>query len=92
MPVMNAKKLVKEGKIKDEDVPYMQRGGSWDNSDLKTAKKIQWNEDDKKYQDVEKKPFWAATDWSGRGPRSSPAANKVAAQQPSKPRKKFSLW
>jgi hypothetical protein len=26
--------LVKEGKVKLSEVPYMQRGGAWDDSDL----------------------------------------------------------
>jgi hypothetical protein len=33
MPVFNAKEKVKKGIIKQEDIPYMQRGGSWDNSE-----------------------------------------------------------
>ena len=79
MPVFYAKQKIKEGKLKDEDVPYMQRGGSWDNSDLKTAKKIQWNDDDKKYQqNGGQKNF---LDWSGTGSRSGPTANKKQAQQ-----------
>ena len=97
MPVFNAKEQVKQGKIKDEDVPYMQRGGSWDNSDLKTAKKLQWNEDDKKYQargQQNQKPFWAATDWSGTGSRGGPVANnkKPAQQQKPKVQKLFGLF
>ena len=41
MPVFNAKEKVKKGEIKAEDIPYMQRGNgaSWDNSDVKGAKK-----------------------------------------------------
>jgi hypothetical protein len=35
MPVMNAKDRVKKGEIKVQDIPYMQRLGSWDNSDVK---------------------------------------------------------
>jgi len=46
-------KKVKSGEIAPEDVPYMQRGGSWDNSDLIKkgikAKKVEWNEKDKQY-------------------------------------------
>ena len=29
MPVFNAKEKLKKGEIKLEDIPYMQRGGSW---------------------------------------------------------------
>jgi len=39
MPVMNAKERIKKGELKEEDIPYMQRLGSWDNSDVKGAKK-----------------------------------------------------
>jgi len=40
---------VKSGKIKMEDVPYMQRGGSWDNSDVKGARRLKWTQEDKQY-------------------------------------------
>lgn len=50
MPAMFAKDRVKKGELKAEDVPYMQRGGNWDNSDVKGAKKKKWNEIDKKQQ------------------------------------------
>lgn len=43
------KKLLRQGKIKKEDVPYMVRGGSWDNSDVKGAKKLSWSKKDKEY-------------------------------------------
>ena len=42
MPVFNAKEKVRAGKLKAEDIPYMQRGGNWDNSDVKGAKKKGW--------------------------------------------------
>jgi hypothetical protein len=45
-PTMFAKERVKRGFIKEEDIPYMQRGGSWDNSDLKGAKKLEWTATD----------------------------------------------
>jgi hypothetical protein len=35
MPMFNAKEKLKKGAIKEEDIPYMQRGGSWDNTDVK---------------------------------------------------------
>ena len=42
----------KKGKIKYEDIPYMQRpGGSWDNSDIKGAKKLKTNSYDAIYND-----------------------------------------
>jgi hypothetical protein len=43
------KKMMQQGKIKKEEVPYMVRGGSWDNSDVKGAKKLQWSKKDKEY-------------------------------------------
>jgi hypothetical protein len=38
MPMFNAKDKLKSGSIKREDIPYMQRGGSWDNTDIKGGK------------------------------------------------------
>jgi hypothetical protein len=83
MPVLNAKEKVKAGQIRPEDIPYMQRGGAWDNSDVKTAKKIQWNDDDKKYNPVVTKTN--GLDWSGAAPRMGPgkaSATKQAEQTP----------
>ena len=54
-PAMFAKERVKNGQMKEEDVPYMQRGGMWDNSDVKGAKKKGWNETDKKMKAI---PSW----------------------------------
>ena len=50
MPVFNAKEKLARGEIKEIDIPYMQRaGGSWDNSDIKGAKKLPWQKSDKAY-------------------------------------------
>jgi hypothetical protein len=50
LPVFNAKDKVKRGEIRVEDIPYMQRGGSWDNSDVKGAKNRKtWLKSDKQY-------------------------------------------
>jgi hypothetical protein len=38
MPMFNAKDKLKSGSIKREDIPYMQRGGSWDNTDVRGGK------------------------------------------------------
>jgi hypothetical protein len=38
MPMFNAKDKLKKGAIKPQDIPYMQRGGSWDNTDIKGGK------------------------------------------------------
>ncbi|CAB9496414.1 expressed unknown protein [Seminavis robusta] len=40
---------LKKGEIKDEDVPYMVRGGSWDNGDVFGAKRLPWLKTDKEY-------------------------------------------
>jgi hypothetical protein len=54
-PAMFAKERVKKGEMKEEDIPYMQRLGSWDNSDVKGAKKKEWSETDKKMELI---PSW----------------------------------
>ena len=90
MPVFNAKEKVKKGKLKQEDIPYMQRGGGWDNSDVKGAKKKEWSANDKKYN-ANQGP--AVFDWSGAGARQSPASKqKAAAAKKAPPKKKFGLW
>ena len=38
-----------EGKIKKKDVPYMVRGGSWDNSDVRGARRQKWLKTDREY-------------------------------------------
>lgn len=43
------REALKKGKIKKEDVPYMVRGGSWDNSDVKGARRLSWLKQDKEY-------------------------------------------
>ena len=51
LPVFDAKKKVARGELRTEDIPYMQRGGSWDNSDVKGAKKKRWLKEDKEYKE-----------------------------------------
>lgn len=85
MPVFNAKEKLKAGVLKKQDIPYMQRGGNWDDSDVKTAKKKQWNEYDKKYNANQKQ---TGIDWMGVGQRSRPASN----QKPEAPKKKNGWW
>lgn len=43
------RQLLKEGKIKKQDVPYMVRGGSWDNADVRGARKLRWTSKDRDY-------------------------------------------
>ncbi|MEM1010229.1 MAG: hypothetical protein AAGJ35_14640 [Myxococcota bacterium] len=71
MPVFNAYKKVRNGKLRPEDVPYMQRGGSWDNSDVKGAAKLSWRKEDTTYN-ASKNP--GGCDWTGQQKRSSPAS------------------
>ena len=49
MPVFNAKEKVASGELRPEDIPYMQRGGRWDNADIKGAKVTKWLKSDKEY-------------------------------------------
>jgi hypothetical protein len=89
MPVMNAKEKVKKGEIKQEDIPYMQRGGSWDNSDVKGAKTKEWNDLDKNY-----KAAWnpARLDWSGNNERRGGPQAKSGKAPPAEQKKLFGLF
>ena len=68
MPVLNAQEKLKAGKIKKEDIPYMQRLGSWDGSDI-GKKTTKGNEKDKMYN-ANARP--GGMDWLGRNPPSGP--------------------
>jgi len=82
LPVMFAKDRVKKGELKQEDIPYMQRQGAWDNSDVKGAKKKEWNSIDKKHESM-KKPGGKGVDWTGGQARSGgPTSAKKAAEKP----------
>lgn len=80
MPVFNAKERVARGELKVEDIPYMQRGGNWDNRDVKGAKKVKWNKTDKSYaaggykneQSVSIFGKGAGLDWTGKNAREGP--------------------
>ena len=82
MPVFNAKEKVKSGQIRQEDIPYMQRGGNWDNSDIRGSKKIKWNEDDKKYRPS----VGPGLDWSGMGARRAPSQKTTSIKEAPKPK------
>jgi len=81
MPVLNAEERVKKGELKIEDIPYMQRGGNWDNSDVKGAKKARWLSSDKDYasggfkkeQSVSIFGYGGGLDWTGKNERQGPA-------------------
>merc|ERR1712038_1531161 len=80
VPVFNAKDKLKSGQIRKEDIPYMQRGGSWDNSDVKGARKAKWLKSDKDYasggykkeQSVSIFGVGEGLDWTGKRGRSGP--------------------
>mmetsp|Transcript_29889 Transcript_29889/g.63454 ORF Transcript_29889/g.63454 Transcript_29889/m.63454 type:complete len:216 (-) Transcript_29889:134-781(-) len=84
MPVENAEKRLKAGEIKLEDIPYMQRGGSWDNSDVKSAKKVRWLKSDEDYakggfkreQSVSIFGFGAGLDWTGQRSKTGPSSTE----------------
>mmetsp|Transcript_17049 Transcript_17049/g.25905 ORF Transcript_17049/g.25905 Transcript_17049/m.25905 type:complete len:217 (-) Transcript_17049:98-748(-) len=80
LPVENAKKRIASGELKPEDIPYMQRGGAWDNSDVKGAKKKNWLSSDKDYasggfkksQSVSILGEGKGLDWTGRQAKTGP--------------------
>lgn len=43
------RKQLKQGKIRKEQIPYMVRGGKWDNSDISGARRLKWNKTDREY-------------------------------------------
>jgi hypothetical protein len=89
MPVFNAKEKIRRGELKPEDIPYMQRGGSWDNSDVKGAKKAKWLQSDKEYasggykkeQSVSIFGVGEGLDWTGSRSRSGPESAPGAASK-----------
>ncbi|KAL3903006.1 MAG: hypothetical protein SGILL_010613 [Bacillariaceae sp.] len=68
---------LKKGELKKSDVPYMVRGGSWDNSDVSGSKKLTWMKADKEYARGGYKKQQSASilgggpgfDWAGTRPR-----------------------
>lgn len=91
MPVFNAKEKVNRGEIRVEDIPYMQRGGSWDNSDVQGAKnRKKWSQRDKEYsaggykkeQSVSVFGFGEGLDWTGKRKRNGPAAGEMSIKVP----------
>ena len=69
---------LKKGLIKKEEVPYMVRGGSWDNSDVFGARRLRWNKNDvdyarggfKKEQSASLLGSGPGLDWTGSRPRT----------------------
>mmetsp|Transcript_26952 Transcript_26952/g.45924 ORF Transcript_26952/g.45924 Transcript_26952/m.45924 type:complete len:211 (+) Transcript_26952:104-736(+) len=80
MPMENAKERLRRGEIKKEDIPYMQRGGAWDNSDVKGAKKKKWLASDQEYagggykksQSVSILGEGKGLDWTGKRDKTGP--------------------
>jgi hypothetical protein len=85
MPVENAKERIRKGELKLEDIPYMQRGGNWDNSDIKGAKKVRWLNSDKEYaaggfkkeQSVSIFGVGKGLDWTGSRDREGPGISPL---------------
>merc|ERR1712232_971676 len=101
MPVFNAKEKVKRGQLREEDIPYMQRGGAWDNSDVKGAKRVKWGKSDKEYasggyrksQSVSIFGEGPGLDWTGSRGRAGPPAQAngkaQSGQKSEQPKKKL---
>lgn len=74
---LNYKEKLQKGVIKKEDVPYMVRGGSWDNSDVSGARRLSWTKLDREYARGGYKKEQSASilgsgpglDWTGTRPR-----------------------
>jgi hypothetical protein len=79
------REALKKGDIKKEDVPYMVRGGSWDNSDVFGAIRKKWLRSDKEYAQGGFKKEQSASilgsgpgfDWTGTRSREENLKNKL---------------
>ena len=91
---------VAKGELRKEDIPYMQRGGSWDNTDIRGAKRKRWLESDKDYasggykkeQSISIFGVGGGLDWTGTKDRTGPYENSKGSNNNSggdKPKKKF---
>jgi len=98
LPVFNAKERLAKGELKLEDIPYMQRGGAWDNSDVKGAKRKKWLASDKEYADGGFKKEQSVSifgkgeglDWTGTRSRTGPS--QPMKNQPEEKKKFFGLF
>jgi hypothetical protein len=78
------KDKLQKGGLQRQDVPYMVRGGSWDNSDVRGAKKQRWLQTDRDYARGGYKKEQSASllgsgpglDWAGNRPRDVNLGNK----------------
>lgn len=94
LPVFNAKDRLKKGEISAKDIPYMQRLGAWDDSDI--GGKRQWTTDDKGYNpnSAPAKLNWSEGSPVPRRAQVPPPKGKTQQQpQQSAPKKGlFGLW
>ena len=82
-PVAGYQQKLKKRQIKQSDIPYMVRGGSWDNSDIKGGKRQKWLKADRDYakggykkeQSVSILGSGPGIDWAGKRPRDVNLAN-----------------
>jgi hypothetical protein len=73
------RKELQQGLLRREEVPYMVRGGSWDNSDVKGTQRLKWSKEDKQYakggykkeQSVSLLGSGPGLDWTGTRPRDA---------------------
>lgn len=83
-PVGFREKLQK-GLIRRVDVPYMVRGGSWDNSDVNGARRLPWTKEDKAYAKGGYKKEQSASilgsgpglDWTGSRTRGEGSKTRI---------------
>jgi hypothetical protein len=81
----NFQEKLRQGLISKRDVPYMVRGGSWDNSDVFGAKRLKWLREDKDYAAGGFKKQQSASllgsgpgfDWAGKRTRDENLQNRV---------------
>jgi len=93
MPMFNAKEKIRKGEIQLDDIPYMQRGGKWDNTDVKGASKknkMKWLSSDKEYakggfkkeQSVSIFGKGEGLDWTGKRKRTGPQPGEMTIKVP----------
>jgi hypothetical protein len=80
------KKMLRNGSLKLEDVPYMVReGGSWDNSDVPGARRVPWTDKDREYsrggytkeQSASIFGSGPGLDWTGTRPRDGDGSRRA---------------
>lgn len=82
---INLKERLRQGLISKRDIPYMVRGGSWDNSDLFGVRRLKWLREDREYARGGFRKQQSASilgsgpgfDWAGKRSREENLQNKV---------------